>query len=128
MQAEAEESVWEAASLADGRTLAHLYGADVPLVRAELVVEAAPDAAPAAPRADGSLEDEVVTGKDLRPLHMPLGGAPDAGRGSLLTQPGVCDQARPASGAQPLRSAVREQHRHAIAAEAPGPGVAATPV
>lgn len=97
MQAEAEESVWEAASMADGQTLAHLYTLEAPLVRAELVVEAAPAAAAAAPREDGSLEDEVVTGDDLRPVHVPFSSAAEAGRGSLLTQPGVCDQARPAS-------------------------------
>lgn len=92
MQAEAEDSVWEVAPLAHGRTLAHLYGADAGPVRAELAVEAAPEgAAQPAQREDGSLADEIVTGDDLRPLH--AAGA-DPGRAALRTQPGVCGQAR----------------------------------
>ena len=92
MQAEAEDGVWEVAPLAHGRTLAHLYGADAGLVRAELAVEAAPEgAAQPVQREDGSLADEIVTGDDLRPLHA---AAADPGRAMLLTQPDVCSQVR----------------------------------
>ena len=90
MQAEAEDGVWEVAPLADGRTLAHMYGADAGPVRAEVAVEAAPEgAAQPAQREDGSLADEIVTGDDLRPLHA---AAADPGRATLLTLPDVCSQ------------------------------------
>ncbi len=92
MQAEEDGGgAWEAAPAADGRALLHLYGVDATLPRAELAVEAAPAAAPASPREDGSLADEVVTGGDLRPLHAPHA---EPARGALRTWPAVCEQAR----------------------------------
>lgn len=96
MQGEDEASVWEVALLQDGRALADLYDVGAPLVRAELAVEALPAAAPPAPREDGSLEDEGVTGADLRPLHTAHADAAASQRCSLLTQPDVCGQARSA--------------------------------
>lgn len=95
MQAEDEASVWEVALLPDGRALADLYDVDAPPVRAELAVEALAAAAPAAPREDGSLEDEGVIGEDLRPVHAAHADAAASQRASLLTQPDVCSQARP---------------------------------
>jgi hypothetical protein len=105
MQAEEDGGgAWEVAPAADGRALLHLYGVDAALPRAELVVEAAPAAVPAPPRADGSLADEVVTGGDLRPLHAPHAGGAEPARGALRTRPAVCEQARRPARRRPSSS------------------------